>query len=243
MLHTVVAGRHAPYALAQKIRLRAETLIWANNMELNPDLLRTWPEAPRADPSTPCITQWGLKDTVRKHRQKYKAKPADIIAYKGNTSDPKNPAIKVWPKAAGPGAAKPIPQKLVKIYSGPSPLTHQGHRPFRVGQVPQDHAGLQTIHRAVDIAGWTGSPGQSRRIRVTWWNPAGAMRATATMWSLTTATGTTLYGHLSRIFVTAGNSVAGGCHRRLGSSGPRPVRTSLPRSQRGVLVNPFGQLP
>jgi LysM repeat protein len=156
VMHTVIAG-DTLYALAQKYGLRAETLIWANNMEQNPDLLRLGQHL-IVLPINAVYHSVVAKDTIEGIAKRYKAKPADIIAYKGNNLDPKNPVITVGQKLVVPGGSKPIPQKYVKVYSGPVPANaSKGSGRFvwpASGRITQ---GFKPYHRALDIAGWTGA--------------------------------------------------------------------------------------
>jgi murein DD-endopeptidase MepM/ murein hydrolase activator NlpD len=242
--HTVVAG-DTLYALAQKYGLRAETLIWANNMENNPDLLRLGQKL-IVLPINAVYHTVVAKDTIESIAKQYKAKPADIIAYAGNQLDPKNPMITVGQRLIVPGGSKPIPQKLVRIYSGPIPANaSKGSGRFvwpTSGRITQ---GFKPYHRALDIAGWTGAEvkaSDSGYVVQSGWSDEGYGNYIV----IDHRNGfQTLYAHLSRVFVTAGNSVGKGTVvGAMGSTG----RSTGPHlhfeiRQRGVQLNPFGQLP
>jgi murein DD-endopeptidase MepM/ murein hydrolase activator NlpD len=241
---TVVAG-DTLYALAQKYGLRAETLIWANNMENNPDLLRLGQKL-IVLPINAVYHTVVAKDTIEGIAKQYKAKPADIIAYAGNNLDPKNPTITVGQKLIVPGGSKPIPQKLVKVYSGPVPANaSKGTGRFvwpTSGRITQ---GFKNYHRALDIAGWTGAEvkaSDSGYVVESGWSNEGYGNYIV----IDHRNGfQTLYGHLSRIFVTAGNSVGKGT--AIGAMGSTGNSTGphlhFEVRQRGVQLNPFGQLP
>jgi murein DD-endopeptidase MepM/ murein hydrolase activator NlpD len=242
--HTVVAG-DTLYALAQKYGLRAETLIWANNMENNPDLLRLGQKL-IVLPINAVYHTVVAKDTIESIAKQYKAKPAAIIAYAGNNLDPKNPVITVGQKLVVPGGSKPIPQKLVKIYSGPVPANaSKGTGRFvwpTSGRITQ---GFKPYHRALDIAGWTGAQvkaADSGYVVESGWSNEGYGNYVV----IDHRNGfQTLYGHLSRIFVGAGNSVGKGTViGAMGSTGNSTgPHLHFEVRQRGVQLNPFGWLP
>ena len=244
VMHTVVAG-DTLYAVAQKYGLRAETLIWANNMEQNPDLLRLGQKLVVL-PINAVYHTVAAKDTIESIAKQYKAKPADIIAHKGNNLDPKNPAIKVGQKLLVPGGSKPILQKMVKIYSGAVPANaSKGTGRFvwpASGRITQ---GFKPYHRALDIAGWTGAQikaADSGYVIDAGWNDTGYGNYVV----VDHRNGfQTLYGHLSRILVNAGTSVGKGTVIGLMGSTGRSTGPHLHFEvrQRGVPLNPFGQLP
>jgi murein DD-endopeptidase MepM/ murein hydrolase activator NlpD len=242
--HTVVAG-DTLYALAQRYGLRAETLIWANNMENNPDLLRLGQKLVVL-PINAVYHTVVAKDTIQSIAKQYKAKPADIIAYAGNRLDPKNPTITVGQKLIVPGGSKPMPQKLVKVYAGPIPANaSRGTGRFvwpTSGRITQ---GYLPYHRALDIAAWTGvevKAADSGYVVESGWSDEGYGNYVV----IDHRNGfQTLYGHLSRIFVTAGNSVGKGTVIGLmGSTGHSTgPHLHFEVRQRGVQLNPFGKLP
>jgi murein DD-endopeptidase MepM/ murein hydrolase activator NlpD len=243
-MHSVVAG-DTLYALAQKYGLRAETLIWANNMEQNPDLLRLGQKLVVL-PINGVYHTVVAKDTIESIAKQYKAKPADVIAYKGNNLNPKNPTITVGQKLIVPGGSKPIPQKLVKIYAGPVPAgASRGTGRFvwpTSGRITQ---GFKPYHRALDIAGWTGAQvkaADSGYVVESGWSNEGYGNYVV----IDHRNGfQTLYGHLSRIFVNAGESVGKGTLIGLMGSTGRSTGPHLHFEirQRGVQINPFGNLP
>lgn len=242
--HTVVAG-DTLYALAQKYGLRAETLIWANNMEQNPDLLRLGQKLVVL-PINGVYHTVKPKDTIESIAKQYKAKAADIIAYKGNGLDPKNPTLTVGQKIIVPGGSKPIPQKMVKIYSGPVPANaSRGTGRFvwpASGRITQ---GYKPYHRAVDIAGWAGAQvkaADSGYVVASGWSDDGYGNYIV----IDHRNGfQTLYAHLSRIFATAGESVGKGAVIGLMGSTGRSTGPHLHFEvrQTGVQRNPFGYLP
>jgi murein DD-endopeptidase MepM/ murein hydrolase activator NlpD len=242
--HAVAAG-DTLYALAQKYGLRAETLIWANNMEQNPDLLRLGQKL-IVLPINGVYHTVIAKDTIESIAKQYKAKPADIIAYKGNNLNPKNPAITVGQKLIVPGGSKPIYQKLVRVYSGPVPASaSRGTGRFvwpTSGRITQ---GFKPFHRALDIAAWTGAQvkaADSGYVVESGWSDDGYGNYVV----IDHRNGfQTLYGHLSRILVNAGNSVGKGTVIGLMGSTGRSTGPHLHFEirQRGVQLNPYGRLP
>jgi murein DD-endopeptidase MepM/ murein hydrolase activator NlpD len=244
MVHTIVAG-DTLYALAQKYGLRAETLIWANNMEQNPDLLRLGQKLVVL-PINGVYHTVVAKDTIESIAKKYKAKPANIIAYKGNNLNPKSPTITVGQKLVVPGGSKPIVQKFVRVYSGPVPANaSKGTGRFvwpSSGRITQS---FKPYHRAIDIAAWTGAQvkaADSGYVVESGWSDEGYGNYVV----IDHRNGfQTLYGHLSRIFVNAGTSVGKGAVIGLmgstgNSTGPH---LHFEMRQRGIQLNPFGRLP
>jgi murein DD-endopeptidase MepM/ murein hydrolase activator NlpD len=145
-----------------------------------------------------------------------------------------------------PGGSKPIPQKIVKIYSGPVPANASRGTGRLVwptsGSITQ---GYKPFHRALDIAAWTGAQvkaSDSGFVVAAGWSDAGYGNYIV----IDHRNGfQSLYGHLSRILVNAGDSVGkGSVIGLMGTSG----RSTGPHlhfevRQRGVQQNPFGYLP
>jgi len=242
--HTVVAG-DTLYALAKKYGLRAETLMWANSMELNPDLLRLGQKL-AVLPLDGVYHTVGPKDTFEGIAKQYKAKVADIISLEQNGFDPRNPILRPGQKIIVPGGSKPQVVRRVTVYSGPVPAgAPRGSGRFvwpTAGYITQ---GFKSLHRALDIAGRTGTPvkaSDSGYVVAAGWSNNGYGNYIV----VDHGNGSqSLYGHLSRIYVNAGEAVGrGAVIGAMGSTG----RSTGPHlhfeiRQRGVQKNPYSFLP
>jgi len=142
----------------QKYGVGAETLMWANNMEQNPDLLRLGQKLIIL-PLNGVYHTVGAKDTLESIAKKYKTNVADIIAYEPNRLDPKNPVIQAGQKLVVPGGRKPVVVKQVKVYSGQCRQA-QPKAPGASSGRRRDisRKGIKPLHRAIDIAGRVGLP-------------------------------------------------------------------------------------
>jgi murein DD-endopeptidase MepM/ murein hydrolase activator NlpD len=242
--HTVVAG-DTLYALAKRYGVGAETLMWANNMEQNPDLLRLGQKL-IVLPLNGVYHTVGAKDTIESIAKKYKANATDIIAYEPNRLDPKNPAIQAGQKLVVPGGTKPVVVKQVKVYSGPVPASAaKGTGRFvwpTTGYITQ---GYKPLHRAIDIAGRVGLPvkaSDAGYVVESGWSNAGYGYFIV----VDHRNGfQTLYAHLSRILVSPGQSVGKGATIALMGSSGRSTGAHLHFEVRqgGGLKNPFSYLP
>lgn len=242
--HTVTAG-DTLYALAKNYGIGAETIMWANNMEQNPDLLRLGQKLVIL-PINGVYHTVGQKDTLESIAKKYKAKVPDIIAYQGNNIDARSPAIQSGQKLVVPGGQKPVVVRQAKVYSGPVPSgAAKGTGRFvwpSAGYVTQ---GYKPLHRAVDIAGRVGIPvkaSDSGYVVEAGWSNSGYGYYIV----VDHRNGyQTLYAHLSRILVNTGQSVGrGGTIGLMGTSGRSTgAHLHFEVRQRGVLRNPFSFLP
>jgi murein DD-endopeptidase MepM/ murein hydrolase activator NlpD len=242
--HTVVAG-DTLYALAQKYGLGAETLMWANNMEQDPDLLRLGQKLVVL-PMNGVYHTVDKKDTLDSIAKKYKADVASIVALELNHLDPKNPAIQPGQRLIVPGGSKPVVVRQAQVYRGPVPAgAAAGTGKFvwpTSGYVSQ---GYKPLHRAIDIAGRTGlsvKASDSGYVVEAGWSNSGYGYFVV----IDHRNGfQTLYAHLSRILVNPGDSVGRGAAIGLMGSTGRSTGPHLHFEvrQRGVPRNPFGYLP
>ncbi len=242
--HTVVAG-DSLYGIAKKYKLSAETVMFANGLERNPDLLRIGQQLTIL-PVDGIYHTVGAKDTLESIAKAYKAKSADIINYSLNQIDLRNPTIVAGQKLIVPGGKKEIPVPQVQIYRGPVPAGAQrGTGRFvwpTSGYLTQ---GFKPLHRAIDIARALGTPikaSDTGYVVAAGWSNAGYGNYIV----IDHGNGfQTLYAHLSRIFVKAGDVVGqGAIIGHMGNSG-RSTGPHLHFEVRkgGGQLNPLSYLP
>ena len=221
------------YAIAERFGISAETLMWANSMEQNPDLLRLGQQL-TVLPVNGVYHTVVANDTPESIAKKYKVNVAGILDFEWNHLDPKNPILTIGQKLIVPGGIKPPVVRPVQVYSGSRPArATQGTGRFvwpTPGSITQ---GYKPLHKALDIGSWVGAPvkaSDSGYVAVAGWSNLGYG------YYIVIDHGNgfqTLYAHLSRYFVSAGESVARG--RSSGWWAPPetpPVRICTLRSAR-----------
>lgn len=243
--HTVVPG-DTLYGIAQEYKLKAETLVWANKaLETNPDLLRLGQQVTIL-PVDGVYHTVAKNDTLEKIAKAYKSAPGAILDYPWNRLDPNNPSLQVGQQVIVPGGRKPEVVRRVEIYKGKVPAgASKGSGRFvwpTAGYVSQ---GFRPLHRAVDIARSRGTPvkaADSGYVVLAGWTNTGYGNHIV----IDHGNGyQTLYGHLDRIFVRAGEVVPQGTViGNMGSTG----RSTGPHLHfeiryRGIQKNPFSFLP
>lgn len=243
-VHTVEAG-DTLYGIAEKYNISVETLMWANNLEENPDLLRLGQEL-IVLPVNGVYHTVQSGDTIDSVAKKYKAKPEDILNFPLNNLTPKNPNLVVGQKVVVPGGSKPLVARRVQVYAGPAP---QGASRGS-GRLIWPAAGVITqgyfwYHRAIDIGSYTGNPvraADAGYVVVAGWSNVGYGNYVV----LDHGNGVqTLYAHLSRYFVNAGDSVGQGVViGHVGSTGNSTgPHLHFEVIRGGVQQNPFNYLP
>jgi murein DD-endopeptidase MepM/ murein hydrolase activator NlpD len=242
--YTVQSG-DTLYGIAQKHKLAAETIMFANGLENNPDLLRLGQQLTIL-PVDGIFHTVKQGDTLDKIAKTYKITASAIVSYPWNKIDARNPTIAVGKQLIVPGGKKDIPIKRVEIYKGPVPAgVQRGSGRFvwpTSGYVTQ---GFKRYHPAVDIARAIGTPvmaADSGYIAAAGWSNEGYGNYIV----VDHGNGfQTLYGHLSKIFVKVGDAVGRGTViGNMGSTG----RSTGPHlhfeiRKNGVRLNPIGYLP
>ncbi len=241
--HTVVAG-DTLYGIAKKYGVSAETIMFANGLEKNPDLLRLGQKLTIL-PVSGILHTVAQKDTLNKIAKAYKVKPEVIVNYPLNHLDAKNPQIAVGQKLIVPGGIKEIPQ-VATVYRGTAPRGAQTGS----GRLIWPTQGMLTqafkpLHKALDLARAIGTPikaADNGYVVIAGWSNAGYGNYIV----VDHGNGLqTLYGHLSRIFVKPGDVVTrGAVIGNMGTSGNSTgPHLHFEVIKRGVRVNPRGYLP
>lgn len=241
--HTVVAG-DTLYGVAKKYSLSAETIMFANGLEKNPDLLRLGQKLVIL-PVDGILHTVAQKDTLEKIAKTYKVNPEAIATYGLNQLDPKNPQIAVGQRLLVPGGKKEIPQ-VATVYRGTAPKgakTGTGKMIWPTsGSLSQ---GYKPLHRALDLARSVGTPikaADNGYVVVAGWSNAGYGNYIV----VDHGNGVqTLYAHLSRIFVRPGNVVTrGAVIGNMGSTGNSTgPHLHFEVLKNGVRQNPRNYLP
>ena len=242
--HTVKSG-DTLYGIAQKYKLGAETIMFANGLETNPDLLRLGQQLTIL-PINGILHTVKKGDTLEKIAKTYKVVASSILNHPLNHLDPRNPVIAEGQKLLVPGGYKAMPIQQAQIFRGPVPAgAKRGSGRFiwpTAGYVTQ---GYQRYHLALDIARATGTPVKAADngfIVAAGWSNDGYGN------NIVIDHGNgyqTLYAHLNRIYVRVGDSVGRGAEiGQMGSSGRSTgAHLHFELRKNGVRVNPIGFLP
>ena len=241
--YSVVAG-DTLYGIAKKFKLSAESIMFSNGLEKNPDLLRLGQKLVIL-PQDGILHTVAAKDTLDKIAKDYKVTTEAIINYPLNKMDVQNPQIAVGQRIIVPGAKKEIPQ-VATVYRGSAPkgaMVGSGRLIWPAsGSLTQSY---QTYHRALDLARSVGTPikaADNGYIVVAGWSNVGYGNYIV----IDHGNGLqTLYAHLSRIFVRAGDvvtrgAVIGNMGNTGNSTGPHLHFEVI---KNGAKVNPRGYLP
>ena len=243
--HTVQSG-DTLYGIAQKYKLGAETIMFANGLENNPDLLRLGQQLTIL-PVDGIFHTVKQGDTLDKIAKAYKANVAAIVSYPLNKLSARNPTIAAGQRLIVPGGRKDLPVRRAEIYRGPVPANARrgsGRFVWPTGGYVTQY--FQRYHPALDIARSIGTPvkaADTGYVVVAGWSNEGYGNYIV----IDHGNGyQTLYAHLSKIFVRVGDTVGkGAVIGNMGSSG----RSTGPHlhfeiRRNGVQVNPLkGFLP
>jgi murein DD-endopeptidase MepM/ murein hydrolase activator NlpD len=241
--YTVVAG-DTLYGIAKKFKLNAETIMFSNGLEKNPDLLRLGQKLVIL-PQDGILHTVAAKETLDKIAKDYKVTAEAILNYPLNKFDASNPQIAVGQKVIVPGARKEIPQ-VATVYRGSAPkgaTIGTGRMIWPAsGSLTQ---GYKPLHRALDLARSVGTPikaADNGYVVVAGWSNVGYGNYVV----IDHGNGIqTLYAHLSRVFVKPGNVVTrGAVIGNMGSTGNSTgPHLHFEVIKRGVRVNPRSFLP
>lgn len=228
--HRVARG-DSIFAIAKSYNLKPETVLWANYdvLQDTPDSLRPG-QILKIPPTDGIYYQWKEKDTLEGVAKEYKTTIDDIINYPGNNIDLSNPKIDSGSWVMLPGGSREIVQWLEPTIprgaSGTSP-THQnacaggavggGGFVWPAGSHSLSGNDYWSGHLGIDIAAGEGAPvyaADSGVVTVAGWSNYGY----GNMIQIDHGNGySTLYAHLSAIFVSVCQSVGQG--QQIGNAG------------------------
>jgi murein DD-endopeptidase MepM/ murein hydrolase activator NlpD len=239
------------WAIADKFGVSAETVIWSNGMENNPDLLRLDQEI-FIPPVNGVLHTVVEGDTVESVAKKYKADPGAVLSFETNALDPKNPTLTVGKHVMVPGGVKPMPTPKpvpVQQYASSS-ASAPANAPVGNSHFAWPSSGYITTrfrayHPAIDIASYMGAPvkaSDSGYVASVIYSRVGYGYHVI----IDHGNGyQTLYAHLSKIIVKAGDAVGKG--QLIGLVGTTGNSTGphlhFEVRQSGVQRNPFNYLP
>lgn len=231
--------------LAEKFGLRPETIMWANSqLDDDPDLISVG-QSLLILPVNGVYHSVVKGDTVESIARKHSVEAKAIVDFGTNELSPENGLIAgQW--IIVPGGKKPVVQKQVRATNSAVPSSSAARGTGRFGW-PVSGVITQkywAFHPGIDIAAPLGTPlvaADAGFVTFAGWDKTGF----GNMILIDHGNGyTTLYGHLDRFAVTAGDSVKKGqVIGRIGSTG----RSTGPHvdfriRQGGVWRNPFGFL-
>lgn len=250
IVHYVVMPGDTLIGIAKKFGISPDTVKWANDLELNPDLLRVGQELIIL-PVSGVYHVVAEGDTLTQIARRYKVQPEAIVAYKPNGLKDLNEPLPVGKVLIIPGGEKPWVPPYVSAYSGPVPkAAGKGTGRFvwpATGRITSLFGSMRgrSQHTGLDIAAWTGSPvlaSDSGYVAFAGWDRTGYGNLVV----INHGNGyITYYAHLSKIFVRRGDSVAQG--QRIGAVGCTGNCTGphlhFEVRENNVLRNPLGFLP
>ncbi len=226
-----VARGDSIFAIAKAYKLKPETVLWANYAVLQdtPDSLRPG-QVLKIPPTDGIYYQWKENDTLESVAKEFKTTVDEIVNYPGNDIDLTNPKINSGSWVMVPDGSRETVQWLEPTIprgaSGTSPTHQSACAGGAVGSGaftwPADNHFLSgndywSGHLGIDVAAGEGAPiyaADSGVVTVAGWSNYGY----GNMIQIDHGNGySTLYAHLSAIFVGVCQSVSRG--QQIGSSG------------------------
>jgi murein DD-endopeptidase MepM/ murein hydrolase activator NlpD len=248
------------FAIAESFKLKPETILWANydTLQDSPDSLRPG-QILKIPPTDGIYYQWKENDTLESVAKEFKASVEDILNYPGNDIDLTNPKVDSGSWVMVPGGQREFVQWLVptiaKGASGTSP-THQsscGGGAVGSGNFawPADNHSLSgndywSGHLGIDIADGEGGPVYAADSGVVTMAQGGYNYGYGNVIQLDHGNGySTVYAHLSAIFVSVCQSVGAG--QQIGTAGAtgnaQGAHLHFEVRQNGGFINPWFVLP
>lgn len=243
-VYTVQAG-DTVLAIANRFKLNPETIQWSNaKIDQNPDLLSIGDQL-KLLPVDGVLHTVRAGDTLSALAQKYKVGTEEIVAYEANNLKDVNAPLIIGSDIVVPGGTKaPAPAQVAggwaSSVSAPddAPVGSGNFSWPASGSISQGYWGG---HRAIDVAGRIGSPVSAA--------DGGFVTTAGGGWNggygnyvvIDHGNGfTTLYGHLTTIYVNAGETVSAG--QQIGTMGNTGNSTG-PHLHFEVIYQGYGRNP
>jgi len=248
------------FAIAESFKLKPETILWANydTLQDSPDSLRPG-QVLKIPPTDGIYYQWKENDTLESVATEFKASIDDILNYPGNNIDLTNPKVDSGSWVMVPGGQREFVQWLVptiaKGASGTSPTNQNSCGGGAVGGGgfiwPADNHFLSgndywSGHLGIDIAAGAGAPIYAADSGVVTMAQGGYNYGYGNVIQIDHGNGySTIYAHLSAIFVSVCQSVGAG--QQIGTSGAtgnaQGAHLHFEVRQNGGFINPWFVLP
>jgi murein DD-endopeptidase MepM/ murein hydrolase activator NlpD len=247
------------FAIAESFKIKPETILWANYdvLQDSPDSLRPG-QTLKIPPTDGIYYQWKENDTIEGVAKEYKTTVDDILNYPGNNIDLTNPKIASGSWVMLPGGEREFVQWLVPTIatgkSGTSPTKGNGCPPGAVGGGfvwPADNHFLSgndywSGHLGIDIAAGEGATVYAAASGVVTMAQGGYNYGYGNVIQIDHGNGySTVYAHLSAIFVSVCQSVSAG--QQIATSGntgnSEGAHLHFEVRQGGGFINPWFVLP
>ena len=257
--YRVVRG-DSVFAIAESFKIKPETILWANYdlLQDSPDSLRPG-QILKIPPTDGIYYQWKENDTLESVSTEFDANLDDILNYPGNSIDLSDPKIDSGSWVMIPGGQREFVQWLVPTIargaSGTSPTSQSSCPGGAVGSGgfvwPADAHSLSgndywSGHLGIDIAAGAGAPIYAADSGVVTMAQGGYNYGYGNVIQIDHGNGySTIYAHLTAIFVSACQSVGAG--QQIGTSGAtgnaQGAHLHFEVRQNGGFINPWYVLP
>lgn len=248
------------FAIAESFKLKPETILWANYdvLQDTPDSLRPG-QLLKIPPTDGIYYQWKENDTIEGVAEEYQTTVDDILNYPGNDIDLTNPNIKSGDWVMLPGGQREFVQWLVPtIAKGASGTSSTNQNSCPGGAVggggfiwPADAHSLSgndywSGHLGIDIAAGEGANVYAADSGVVTMAQGGYNYGYGNVIQIDHGNGySTIYAHLSAIFVSVCQSVSAG--QQIATSGAtgnaQGAHLHFEVRQGGGFINPWFVLP
>ncbi|HEX9384921.1 MAG TPA: peptidoglycan DD-metalloendopeptidase family protein [Anaerolineales bacterium] len=257
--YRVVRG-DSVFAIAESFKLKPETILWANyeTLQDSPDSLRPG-QVLKIPPTDGIYYQWKENDTLESVAGEFKTTVDAILNYPGNDIDLTNPKIDSGSWVMVPGGEREFVQWLVPtIAKGASGTSSTSQSACAGGAVGGGGFSWPTAnhflsgndywsgHLGIDIAAGEGAPISAADSGVVTMAQDGYNYGYGNVIQIDHGNGySTVYAHLSAIFVSVCQSVGAG--QQIGTSGAtgnaQGAHLHFEVRQNGGFINPWFVLP
>src|SRR6266508_5619882 len=255
-----VARGDSVFAIAESFKLKPETILWANYdvLQDSPDSLRPG-QVLKIPPTDGVYYQWKENDTIESVANEFKTTVDAILNYPGNDIDLTDPEIDSGSWVMVPGGEREFVQRLVPtIATGASGTSGTDQSDCPGGAVgsggfvwPTDNHFLSgndywSGHLGIDIAAGLGATIYAADSGVVTMAQDGYNYGYGNVIQIDHGNGySTVYAHLSAIFVSVCQSVGAG--QQIGTSGAtgnaQGAHLHFEVRQNGGFINPWFVLP